>query len=209
METRTDELEKELRTQNQQYREAIGEINKYEEEIQKLNLPEAVRVQIDRYVSAIEVIKDAFVRSLNEKLEHRDEVLGNLKEIRNLISGGERTQQQTALWEESRLLDEQIQDLIMQNARIAMNQEQYQKEFDELVEHHSRVKQEYEEQAIAAVQDVGRVAQIDYFISTLEELNAPVTEFNEQLWISMAELLLFFGKIFQNHLIKPLYLSII
>ena len=47
----------------------------------------------------IEVIKSAFVRSLNEKLEHRDVVLGNLKEIRNLISGGERTlQQQTALW---------------------------------------------------------------------------------------------------------------
>ena len=53
METRTDELEKELRTQNQQYREALDEINKYEEEIQKLNLPKAVRVQIDRYVSAI------------------------------------------------------------------------------------------------------------------------------------------------------------
>ena len=42
-----------MRTQNQQYREAIDEINKYEEEIQKLNLPKAVRVQIDRYVSAI------------------------------------------------------------------------------------------------------------------------------------------------------------
>ena len=115
-------------------------------------------------------------------------LLGNLKEIRNLISGGERTlQQQTALWEESRLLEEQIQALIMQNARIAMDQEQYQKEFDELVERHSRVKQEYEEQAIAAEQDVGRVAQIDYFISTLEELNAPVTEFDEQLWISMVD----------------------
>ena len=33
METRTDKLEKELRTQNQQYRDAIDEINKYEEEI--------------------------------------------------------------------------------------------------------------------------------------------------------------------------------
>ena len=53
METRTDELEKKLRTQNQQYREALDEINKYEEEIQKLNLSKAVRVQIDRYVSAV------------------------------------------------------------------------------------------------------------------------------------------------------------
>ena len=60
-------------------------------------------------------------------------------------------------------------DLCTQNARIAMDQEQYQKEFDELVERHSRV------------------AQIDYFISTLEELNAPVAEFDEQLWISMVD----------------------
>ena len=29
--------------------------------------------------------------------------------------------------------------------------------------------------------------QIDSFISTLEKLNAPVTEFDEQLWISMVD----------------------
>ena len=51
--TRSDELENELIEQNQQYREAIDEIRKYEEEMQKLNLPKAVRIQIDRYVSAV------------------------------------------------------------------------------------------------------------------------------------------------------------
>lgn len=55
------------------------------------------------------------------------------------------------------------------------------------MERHSHVKQQYEEQAIAAKQDVGRGAQIDCFISTLEELNAPVTEFDEPLWISMVD----------------------
>ena len=151
-----------LRKHHEEYRNTKQKMKELVEQYEKCHTP-----TLD-----IEAIKDAFVRSLNEKMEHRDEVLGNLKEIRNLIFGGERTlQQQTALWEESRLLEEQIQTLIMQNARIAMDQEQYQKEFDELVERHSRVKQEYEEQAIAAGQDVGRVAQIDYFISTLEELN--------------------------------------
>lgn len=51
METRMDELEKELRTQNQQYREALDEINKYEEEIQKLNLPKAVRLHTKRPIT--------------------------------------------------------------------------------------------------------------------------------------------------------------
>ena len=125
---------------------------------------------------------------LNEKFANKEEVLDNLSAIRNLLSGGENTlQQQTALWQESQLLEEQIQALIMQNARISMDQEKYQEEFDELVERHRKVKQEYEEQALASEQDIGRVAQIDYFINTLEEMDAPVTEFDDQLWISMVD----------------------
>ena len=34
-------------------RKRLNEIKKYEEEIQKLNLSKAVRIQIDRYVSAV------------------------------------------------------------------------------------------------------------------------------------------------------------
>lgn len=132
-------------------------------------------------------IKNVFVDSLNEKLSNREEVLENLKEIRNLLSGGEKTlQQQTALRQEGKLLEEQIQALIMQNARIAMDQEKYQKEFDELVERHRQVKEKYEKQVLSSEQDVGRVAQIDYFISTLEKMEAPITEFDEQLLVSMA-----------------------
>ena len=132
-------------------------------------------------------IKNVFVDSLNEKLSNREEVLENLKEIRNLLSGGEMTlQQQTALWQEGKLPEEQIQALIMQNARIAMDQEKYQKEFDELVERHRQVKEKYEKQVLSSEQDVGRVAQIDYFISTLEKMEAPITEFDEQLLVSMA-----------------------
>ena len=57
----------------------------------------------------IEVIKDAFVNNLNEKFANKEEVLDNLRAIRNLLSGGENTlQQQTALWQESQLLGEQI-----------------------------------------------------------------------------------------------------
>lgn len=69
------------------------------------------------------MIKEAFVDNLNEKFANKEEVLDNLRAIRNLLSGGENTlQQQTALWQESQLLEEQIQALTMQNARIAMDQ---------------------------------------------------------------------------------------
>lgn len=73
----------------------------------------------------------------------------------------------------------------MQNARIAMDQEKYQKEFEELVERHRQVKEKYEKQVLSSEQDVGRVAQIDYFISTLEKMEAPITEFDELLLVSM------------------------
>ena len=58
------------------------------------------------------------------KLDNKEEVLDNLRAIRNLFSGGEKMlQQQTAFWQESQLLEEQIQALIKQNALIVMNQE--------------------------------------------------------------------------------------
>ena len=38
-----------------------------------------------------------------------------------------------------------------------------------------------------AQQDIGRVAQIDYFINTLEEMDAPDKAFDNQLWISMVD----------------------
>ena len=50
------------------------------------------------------MIKEAFVDNLNEKFANKEEVLDNLRAIRNLLSGGENTlQQQTALWQESQI----------------------------------------------------------------------------------------------------------
>lgn len=81
-----------------------------------------IRVPIFTFCRRL-LIKEAFVDNLNEKFANKEEVLDNLRAIRNLLSGGENTlQQQTALWQESQLLEEQIQALIMQNARIAMDQ---------------------------------------------------------------------------------------
>ena len=69
------------------------------------------------------MIKEAFVDNLNEKFANKEEILDNLRAIRNLLSGGENTlQQQTALWQESQLLEEQIQTvyvlLILQKVRF-------------------------------------------------------------------------------------------
>ena len=81
-----------------------------------------IRIPIFHVLQEI-LIKEAFVDNLNEKFANKEEILDNLRAIRNLLSGGENTlQQQTALWQESQLLEEQIQALIMQNARIAMDQ---------------------------------------------------------------------------------------
>ena len=80
-----------------------------------------------------------------------------------------------------------LDQLVMQLLVLAVLRMMSGQIFEELVERHRQVKQEYEEQALASEQDIGRVAQIDYFINTLEEMDAPVTEFDDQLWISMVD----------------------
>ena len=51
-----------------------------------------------------------------------------------------------------------------------------------------------EKQVLSSEQDVGRAVQIDYFISTLEKMKSPITEFDERLWISMVDHVVVYSK---------------
>ena len=122
----------------------------------------------------------------NEKLSNQEEVLENLKEIRNLLSGGGKDAAAT----DGTLAGRKTSGRTDTGTHHAERTDRYgsgkyQKEFDELVERHRQVKEKYEKQVLSSEQDVGRVAQIDYFISTLEKMEAPITEFDELLLVSM------------------------
>jgi site-specific DNA recombinase len=81
---------------------------------------------------------------------------------------------------------ELIEQTISENARIAQNQEEYQKRYDSLARRFDRTKERLEkvEQSIADKQ--AHKEMVEQFITELSKHDA-VTEFSEDLWYSLID----------------------
>lgn len=53
MDSRLDDLEEKLKTESQEYSNALEEVSRQEECLYNMNLPKEKRVQVDRYVTAV------------------------------------------------------------------------------------------------------------------------------------------------------------
>lgn len=53
MDSRLDDLEEKLKTENREYSNALEEVSRQEEILYNMNLPKEKRVQVDRYVTAV------------------------------------------------------------------------------------------------------------------------------------------------------------
>ena len=89
---------------------------------------------------------------------------------------------------------EMVQNIIEQNARVATEQEEYQKQYDSLVEKYNATKDEYERvlDAISKKTDKRRV--IENFIGVMEQQDCTVTEFDEGLWCSLVDYMTVYSK---------------
>jgi len=79
------------------------------------------------------------------------------------------------------------QDIVAENARIAQNQDDYQKRYNELVGQYNEAKSRYDEvtQSISAKE--AQSTRISEFIRELKAQEEILTEFDERLWSSMVE----------------------
>ena len=79
------------------------------------------------------------------------------------------------------------QNLVAENARVAQDQEEYQKRYDSLVLRYETAKKNYDELAAKIEQKEARGERIQRFIKILREQDGIITEFDEALWGSMVE----------------------
>ena len=76
---------------------------------------------------------------------------------------------------------------VMQNARIAQDQEEYQRHYDGLVAKYDAAKARFYEVTEAISAKKSQAEQLAMFERTLKARTAPVAEFDSQLWASMVE----------------------
>ena len=125
---------------------------------------------------------------MNKLLDIKEEVIGNLNHLLELISDTANQERTIAeLQERIQVTSEQINRLITLNASTAMNQEYYRKEYDELVGQYEQIEIDLRNQQKELAEVKDRCFGIKSFIKNLSEQGDLLTEFDEMLWLSMVE----------------------
>ena len=160
-----------------QYRKVIYRCNsKYKDEkCQTLHVTE-------------EEIKALFIKAYNELLSEKKEIIANAEIIRKtLCTTDTMFAEKRRLEDEILVLVEMTQNLVAENARVAQDQEEYQKRYNSLVQRYETAKKNYDELAAKIEQKEAHGERILQFITALKEQNGIITEFDDALWGSMVE----------------------
>lgn len=136
-----------------------------------------------------------FVKVCQKVVTERDEIIGNLKELREVIGGTEALKAQKRELETERdMIAERLQAMIDKNAKVAQSQESYIIQFDELSKQYQMLDEQVNETEKTIQDKKRRMRQVSRFIKAVEEMPEIVTEFSPELWATLVEKVTVYGK---------------
>ena len=140
-------------------------------------------------------IKTAFLAVLNRIAPARDEIVTNLREAqRTLDNTPELKNRENALMNELDVVSGLIQQLIDQNSRVAQNQTEYQRRYDELAARYDTTDKALKETRESIHAQEARNRQIDIFINAMEAMPETITEFSSDMWGILVERVTVYSK---------------
>lgn len=135
-----------------------------------------------------EEIKAMFIRAYNELISEKTEIIANIKLIqKTLFDTTALIEERDRLQEEMTVLVEMTQAAIAENARVAQNQEEYQKRYNGLLERYETAKNRYDELVYDIDQKQAYAERMRQFIKTLKAQDGILTEFDDALWGCMVD----------------------
>ena len=133
-------------------------------------------------------LKDLFIRALNKLITGRDEIIRGFEEVKDVIF--DISPQEADL---ERLKKERIETISLmekltrENASLAMDQQMYKTQFEQLSERYSEVHAQVEALEEAIQDKRYRKTRTDLFLKTLKKQEVLVSEFSEKLWYALAD----------------------
>ena len=135
-----------------------------------------------------EEIKAAFVKAFNQLVTERDEIIANARLIKQtLCDTTVLTEEKVKLQQELAVLVEMTENCVRQNARIAQNQEEYQKHYEGLVARYDTAKARFDEVTEVISAKEAQSERLAGFIKRLKAQTEPVAEFDSRLWVGMVD----------------------
>lgn len=133
-------------------------------------------------------IEALFVTAVNELLAEKGEIIANLRVVLDTLCGTEGLEKERqGLCGELSVLVGLMEGCIAENARIAQDQEAYQRRYDELTARYEAAKERLETIQDAISDRTAQGISIVQFIKTLEQQDGMVTEFDNALWGSLLD----------------------
>lgn len=135
-----------------------------------------------------EEVKKAFVSAYNQLVTEKREIITNTELIRKTLCATDALREEKKrLEEEITVLVEMTQSIINENARVAQNQDEYQKRYDGLVRRYDEAKARYDEVVVAISEKEAKGEQLAGFIRTLRSQEGVLKDFDSSLWGSMVD----------------------
>ena len=133
-------------------------------------------------------VKAAFVSAFNQLMAGQKEILANAELICKTACATEALQEEKfRLASEMSVLSRMKQKLVEANARVAQDQDEYDKQYNEMVRRHDALMEQYNK-IVGAIADKGkRKACLATFISELKKQDGVISEFDEDLWCSLVD----------------------
>lgn len=140
-------------------------------------------------------IKAAFVSAANRVLADKDTVIETFRLIRDSVFDTSALEQErTELTDELNVVARLIQDGIYQNAHVAQNQADYNKEYESLAARYEKAKSCLDEVEAEIHDKNSRRKSIEHYLALLEERKDAVTEYDATLWHGMVEFVTVYGR---------------
>ena len=135
-----------------------------------------------------EEIKEAFVTAFNRLVTERDEIIANARLVRQTLCDTTTLAEERAkLQQELAVLVEMTEKAVRKNARIAQNQEEYQKHYEGLVARYDAAKARFDEVTEAISAKEAQSERLAVFIKRLKTQTEPwrslTASFGQAWWI--------------------------
>ena len=124
----------------------------------------------------------------NQLVTEKKEIIANAEIIRKTLCVTDALQEEKGkLEEEMAVLVEMTQNIVAENARVAQDQDEYQKRYDGLVQRYDTAKARYDEVVAAISAKEAQSERLADFIKVLKAQDGTISEFDGSLWGSMVE----------------------
>ena len=135
-----------------------------------------------------EQIKEEFVKMFNNLVSNKEEVIKDCENIvLSLVDTEDIDSKISKLQKESEIIVELMENLIYENSRKMMNQDEYNKKYNSYTEKYEKIKSKLSKLEDKKQDLKVRKDKIKIFIENLKSNDKLIDEFDERLWYAMVD----------------------